>query len=208
MGQSCSVSREPPKTPMQRSAEQLEAQVEVLETKIGQADIEIRQHVAMGAMAGGNTAAKQRALQLLKMKKMYEQQKETLTGTHFNLECLSSQQQQADVALTAFEAMKAAQAVAKEQQTKMNIDDVDRLHDNMAIMSDDMKAISQALAANTNVFDDAALEAEYARLAGDTVNRTTAAVLPTRGALLAGKSPAPTPYGAPAPLRAAVAIEH
>lgn len=174
MGATCGgegdVVREPPKTPLQKTADSLAMQVTNLDQKIAQADIEIRQHVAMGALSEGNKVAKQRALQIMKMKKLYEQQRENLLGTHFNVESLVSQQAQADVNLAAFEAMKQSQEMMRLQTANMSVDQVENLKDQMELLGDEMQLINESLAQSNPMAagEDADIEAEYAKLAGET----------------------------------------
>lgn len=52
-----------------------------------------------------------RAAQAMKRKKMYEQQRDQLIGTQFNIENLAFQQEQAEITCTAVEAMKACSVI-------------------------------------------------------------------------------------------------
>merc|ERR1719188_1550518 len=123
---------EPEKGPapsLQDASAKIDAQIQNLEEKIVKAEQEAREHVAKGAT---NPTAKARALQAMKKKKMYEQQRDQLLGTQFNVENLAFQQEQAEVTLTAVEAMKAGQDQLKAQQQKINIGQVDKLTDDLA----------------------------------------------------------------------------
>merc|ERR1711933_302438 len=100
--------------------------------------------------------------------------------------------------------MRAAKDQAKERQSAFSVGDVDRLQDEMAVLSDDMKAINESLAQAHEITDDAALEAEYAKLARETEIRPPVATL-------AGRAPLPIArtgphYGATAPPRALRAV--
>jgi len=77
---------------LQEASANIDLRVNALEEKIVKADEEVRQHVAKGA---SNPTARQRALQAMKRKKMYEQQRDQLLGTQFNVENLAFQQEQA-----------------------------------------------------------------------------------------------------------------
>merc|ERR1719229_21767 len=95
--------------------------------------------------------AKSRAMQALKRKKMYEQQRDQLLGTQFNVEQLAFQQEQAEVTMTAVQAMKAGADQLKAAQGKVNINTVDKLTDDMADLADEMQQINEALAASSGI---------------------------------------------------------
>ena len=63
-----------------------------------------------------------------------------------NVENLALQAEQAEVTMTAVQAMKAGHALLKQQHEKMNISEVDKLMDDMAEFNDDMRAIQETLA--------------------------------------------------------------
>mmetsp|Transcript_1620 Transcript_1620/g.3222 ORF Transcript_1620/g.3222 Transcript_1620/m.3222 type:complete len:222 (-) Transcript_1620:266-931(-) len=145
------------------AASKISSQVQNLDQMIAKADEEIRQHVSKG---GSNPTAKQRALQAMKRKKMYEQQRDQLIGTQFNVETLKFQQEQAEITLTAVEAMKAGHAQLKQQTDRINVGQVDKLKDDMEELADDMKAIGEALGGASLVdgAEDDELAAEYAKM--------------------------------------------
>merc|ERR1719188_339262 len=159
---------EPEKGPapsLQDASAKIDAQIQNLEEKIVKAEQEAREHVAKGAT---NPTAKARALQAMKKKKMYEQQRDQLLGTQFNVENLAFQQEQAEVTMTAVEAMKAGQEQLKAATSKIDASTVDKLTDDMADLQDEMKEIQSALGASTmgiDGADDAELEEEMAMMA-------------------------------------------
>lgn len=160
------VSKEESHTPkgkpsLDDASAKIDAQVQSLEEKIIKADNEIKQLVAKGST---NATAKQQALQVMKRKKMYEQQRDQLIGTQFNVDSLKIQQEQAEITALAVEAMQAGQATLKQQHEKININQVDEITDSMAELSDEMKAINEALAQNTSTEYDDDITEEYAKM--------------------------------------------
>mmetsp|Transcript_90738 Transcript_90738/g.282672 ORF Transcript_90738/g.282672 Transcript_90738/m.282672 type:complete len:223 (-) Transcript_90738:52-720(-) len=168
------------------AATKIASQVSNLDNMIAKADEEIRQHVSKG---GSNPTAKQRALQAMKRKKMYEQQRDQLIGTQFNVETLKFQQEQADITLTAVQAMKAGHDQLKKQTDQINVGQVDKLRDDMEELADDMKAIGEALG-GTSLVDGTAddeLAEEYAKMEEEMAAEALAGGL--GGGKVGGKEP-------------------
>mmetsp|Transcript_93573 Transcript_93573/g.238261 ORF Transcript_93573/g.238261 Transcript_93573/m.238261 type:complete len:215 (+) Transcript_93573:64-708(+) len=146
---------------LQEASAKIDLQVQSLEDKILQCDVEVKKLVAQGT----NPTAKQRALQVLKRKKMYEQQRDQLLGTQFNVEQIAFHQEQAEITMAAAAAMKAGTEALKKQTQTINISTVDELVDDMAEITDEMNAIQEALAQQAGgVTDDADLAEEYAKM--------------------------------------------
>lgn len=152
-----------PKAPsLQEASQSLEGKIDDLEAKIANADEEARKWIAKKDQV---PTAKARAMQVLKRKKMYEQQRDNLLGTQFNVENMQFQAENSQVTLAAVQAMTAATEHLKNQ--KVTVAQVDKLTDDMAELQGDMQDIQAALAAgaSTEHEDEAAaeLEALYAR---------------------------------------------
>mmetsp|Transcript_52552 Transcript_52552/g.125521 ORF Transcript_52552/g.125521 Transcript_52552/m.125521 type:complete len:214 (-) Transcript_52552:123-764(-) len=168
-----------PAPSLQEASSKIDLQVQSLEEKIAKCEEEIRQY------ATKNTpSAKTRAVQVMKRKKQYESQRDQLLGTQFNVESLAFAQEQADVTLSAVEAMKAGQQQLKHKTDAIGAKDVDKLMDDMAELNDQMKEINEVLAQSTGMGmeDDGELEEEFAALQAQMVQE---AMLPD-----AKKSPA------------------
>eukprot|EP00928_Gymnodinium_smaydae_P089156 TRINITY_DN73158_c0_g1_i1.p1 TRINITY_DN73158_c0_g1~~TRINITY_DN73158_c0_g1_i1.p1 ORF type:complete len:233 (+),score=86.61 TRINITY_DN73158_c0_g1_i1:69-767(+) len=199
-----SAKKEEPKAPapsLQEASAKIDLQIQGLEAKIAKADEEVKKLVAA---SGSNPTAKQRALQALKRKKMYEEQRDQLIGTQFNVEQLAFQQEQAEITMTAVEAMKAGQEQLKNQTKKLDVAAVDKLTDDMADLNDEMKAIGEALAQGMpGGVDEGELEDEYAKLeeemaamalAGISAPSAPAATPAQPAAATAAKDPAEEEY--------------
>uniref|UniRef100_A0A7S4S2V0 Uncharacterized protein n=1 Tax=Alexandrium monilatum TaxID=311494 RepID=A0A7S4S2V0_9DINO len=142
----------------------VDSQIMSLEQRIAEAEQEMRHLVAQGP---GNAAAKQRALQAVKRKKMYEQQRDQLLGTQFNLETLAFQHDQAEITLATVNAMKNGHEQLKQQTEGLDAGRVDELRADMEDLAEDMKAINEVLSASAGVDggeEEDALAAEYAKV--------------------------------------------
>ncbi|CAE7251750.1 VPS60-1 [Symbiodinium sp. CCMP2456] len=149
---------------LQEASSRIDEQVSNLEAKIKKTDEEIKTFVAQGS---SNPTAKSKALQAMKKKKMYEQQRDQLLSTQFNVENLAFQQEQAEITAIAVQAMQTGHTQLKDQTKQMDIAAVDKLTDDMADLQDEMKAINEALAQGSMVPDGATddeLANEFAKL--------------------------------------------
>mmetsp|Transcript_63251 Transcript_63251/g.124587 ORF Transcript_63251/g.124587 Transcript_63251/m.124587 type:complete len:209 (+) Transcript_63251:129-755(+) len=185
----------PARPTLQEASAKIDDQVATLDLKISKADNDAKQWVAKAAT---NPTAKARAMQCLKMKKQYEAQRDQLMNTQFNLNNMAFQQEQAEVTAAVVAGMAAGRDQLKAMQDKINVETVDKLTDDLAEISDEMRAIQEALAGSgTGVAaDDGELEAEWERM------QEQAAMEKLMQGQLASSSAAPAP-AAPAAAAAA-----
>lgn len=143
----------------------MDKRVTDLEGKIAKCDEDLRRY-----LQGGRGAAQQKqlALQTMKRKKMYEQQLQTLLGTQFNIDSLAGSQEQAEMTVTAVEAMRAGQQDLKQRYAALGgVGDIEKLMDDMADMQDEISDINEAISTSYAVpdgFDEAAFEEEFSAL--------------------------------------------
>mmetsp|Transcript_86933 Transcript_86933/g.156590 ORF Transcript_86933/g.156590 Transcript_86933/m.156590 type:complete len:228 (+) Transcript_86933:80-763(+) len=152
------------KPSLAEASDRIETQVKNLEEKIQKADGEIRDLVSKGST---NPTAKQRAMQAMKRKKMYEQQRDQYLATQYNIENQAFALEQAEVQAVAVQAMQNGMELLKDQHQKININSVDKLTDDMAELQDEMKQINDALAQSSMLPDGAdedALNEEYSKM--------------------------------------------
>mmetsp|Transcript_134805 Transcript_134805/g.430795 ORF Transcript_134805/g.430795 Transcript_134805/m.430795 type:complete len:220 (+) Transcript_134805:115-774(+) len=181
------------------AAKEIKTQLATLETNILQADQEIREHVAK---ANIDTMAHQRALNAMKKKKLFEEQRKQLIGAQFNIDSLVFQTDQAKVTLSAVKALQAGTQQLKADQLRMDPCKVEELCDEAAMLGDEMRAIGDSLSANYAIgeWNDEAAEAldrEYLRFdqhyaslkaaaAGDCISTSHSRL--SAGALAAGRA--------------------
>ncbi len=115
-----------------------------------------------------NPAAKRniqkRAMEVLKRKRMYENQRDMLLGQQFNMDQAAFGIESAKATIDSVAAMKAANVEMKKALKKdLNIDEVDDLADDLAELMEDMNEMNEALGRNFATPEDiteADLEAE------------------------------------------------
>merc|ERR1719313_420137 len=171
-------------------------------------------------MGSGPKSAQNKAMamQVMKRKKMYEQQRMQLMGTQFNVDSLAFAQEQVEVTAMSVEAMKAGHEQLKGAYAKMNIGDIEKLMDDMADLNDDAQDIQDAIGTAFAVpdgFNEADCEAEFAALEEEMKMEQLAGLNPSAAAApsylhppaavpgaesgyAAGAAPLPTPEAAPA----------
>ncbi|CAK9109387.1 Charged multivesicular body protein 5 (Vacuolar protein-sorting-associated protein 60), partial [Durusdinium trenchii] len=152
-----------PAPSLQDTSARIDTRVTELEKKIAKCDEDLRRYV--GAKSGQQ---KQLALQCLKRKRMYEQQRDQILGTQFNVDSLAGAQEQAEINVMTVEAMKAGHQDLKERYTQIGgVMDIERLMDDMADLNDEIYDINEAISTSYAVpdgFDEASFEAEFSAL--------------------------------------------
>mmetsp|Transcript_28476 Transcript_28476/g.45770 ORF Transcript_28476/g.45770 Transcript_28476/m.45770 type:complete len:222 (-) Transcript_28476:74-739(-) len=144
----------------------IDSRVQDLEKKIDQCNADLKRYMGTGPSKASN---KSMALQVMKRKKMYEQQRDQIMGTQFNIDQLAFAQEQAEVTVMAVEAMKQGHQDLKAQYANGNLDvgEIENLMDELADFADESKEIQEAMSTAFAVpdgFDEADCEAEFAAL--------------------------------------------
>ena len=158
----------PPPTLGDASAE-LETRTAGLDEKIKKLEVELAGYKEKLKKAKGPAAKtlKQRAMAVLKRKKMYEAQRDQLAGQAFNVEQTSFAIDSVKDTLTTVDAMKAASKTLKTEFKKVDIDQIEDVQDDLADMMEDMNEVQDALGRSYGIGDDvdeADLDAELACL--------------------------------------------
>ncbi|CAB9515971.1 protein sorting-associated protein 60 [Seminavis robusta] len=141
-----------------------------MDTKIQGLDDELRQYKEKIKKARTPAAKKQlqkRAMEVLKRKKMYEQQRDMACGQQFNIDQAQFGMESAKATVQTVAAMKSANHEMKKVMKKdLNIDAVEDLADDMADMFYEFNEINEALGNNyaTPDLDEADLDAELEML--------------------------------------------
>ncbi|CAL1167626.1 unnamed protein product [Cladocopium goreaui] len=104
-----------PAPSLQDTSTRIDTRVTELDKKIAKCDEDLRRYA--GASKSGQQ--KQLALQCLKRKKMYEQQRDQILGTQFNVDSLAGAQEQAEINVMTVEAMKGGYQELKERYTQI-----------------------------------------------------------------------------------------
>lgn len=99
-------------------------------------------------------AIKQRALRVLKQKRMYEQQRDQLYNQSFNLEQVAFATQNIKDTQATVASMKSAAKEIKKEYKKVDINEIENLNDEMADMLDLTNEIQETLGQTFGVPDD------------------------------------------------------
>merc|ERR1740121_360675 len=191
----------------------IDSRITELEAKIDKCDQDIRRYMSQGK----GPTQKQLALQCMKRKKMYEQQRDQILGTQFNVDCLAGAQEQADLTAMTVEAMQAGHQDLKQRYAKMGgAGDIEKLMDSMADLQDEIQDMNEALSTSYAVpdgFDESAFEHEFSALEEEMALEKITGVGPGAvpdylpAPVPAAPVPAAAAAAAPAPKAAAVAAE-
>jgi len=194
---------------LSEATQRIDTRCESLDTKIKQLDTELvryREQLSKMRPGGAQHQLKQRAMQTLKRKKMYEAQRDQLYNQSFNMEQTNFATQTLQDTMITVDAMRSANKEMKVQFKHVDVDSIEDLHDEMADLLDQNDEIQEVLSRSYNMpeVDDAELEDELASLgeelqleeSGEVPDYLTATSAPTTDpmASLGGTDP----YGLPA----------
>ncbi|KAJ2956778.1 hypothetical protein NQZ79_g7444 [Umbelopsis isabellina] len=161
------------------SIEYLAAKTDVrsdaIEVKIRKLDAELtRYRDQMKKMREGpaKKSVQQKALRVLKQRKLYEAQRDNLQQQSFNMEQAQMTNDNLRNVMTTVDAMQQANKEMKKQYKNVNIDKLDALQDEMEDLMEQANEVQESLGRSYNLPDDvdeADLEAELDAL-GDDLN--------------------------------------
>ncbi|EDV20916.1 Charged multivesicular body protein 5 [Trichoplax sp. H2] len=146
---------------------------ESIEKKIQKLDLELlkyRNQMKKMREGSAKNMVKQKALRILKQKKMYEQQRDQLMQQSFNLEQANFATQTLKDTKTTVDAMKLGVKEMKKEYKKVNIDQIEDLQDDMSDMMEQANEIQESLSRTYGMPDDldeADLDAELDALGDD-----------------------------------------
>lgn len=156
----------PPPPSLTEASEKIDQRVVAIDEKIAQCDAELKRYKSQ--MTGPSaTSAKQRALTVLKRKKMYEAQRNSLMNTQFNVDQAQFATENLKVTAMTVDALKSGAAQMKQEYARINIDQIEDVADDMEELLQDQQEINEILGRSYAVpdgFDEAELENEFAML--------------------------------------------
>ncbi|KAL1297224.1 hypothetical protein AAFC00_004788 [Neodothiora populina] len=115
----------------------------------------------------GKNAIRSRAKACLERRRMYESQKDQLMSQSWNMEQAGMMQDNLRNTMTTVDAMKTTTKELKKQYGKVNIDQIDKLQDEMADLMDIGNEIQESISRSYDIPDDvdeAELDAELEAL--------------------------------------------
>lgn len=147
----------------------LNTRMTALDEKIAGLEGEVRKLKDQMSKTKGaaHEAAKRRAMETLKRLKMYQQQRDQLSGQVFNIDQTAFALETVKDTHTTIAAMKAASATMKLEHKKINLSEIEDMQDDLEDMMDDINDISETLGRSYGLpdgIDDDELEAELAGL--------------------------------------------
>jgi len=158
-----------PPPSLQDTTSCLNGRITQLDEKILGLENELRRYKEQLKTANGAAKAsiQKRALDTLKRKKMYEQQRDQVSAQSFNIDQTAFAIESIRDTQTTVAAMKAAAVQLKQEHKKINLNEIDDMQDELSDMFDDMQEISDTLGRSYNTpdgIDESDLEAELAGL--------------------------------------------
>lgn len=156
---------------------------ESIEKKIAKLDAElVKLKNQMSKMKDGPTknGVKQKALRLLKQKKMYENQRENLANQSFNMEQTNFATQMLKDTKTSVDAMRLGVKEMKKEYKKVNVDQIEDLQDELEDMMEQANEVQEVMGRSYGLgegVDESELEAELEALTDELATDTDTAYL-------------------------------
>lgn len=157
----------PPAPSLQDASQGIGGRVDAMDVKINQLEKELRIYkdkIKKTKSPAAKKSLQKRAMDVLKRKKMYEQQRDMAMGQQFNIDQAAFSMESAKATVSTVAALKESNQQMKRTIGKeLNIDDVDDLADEMAELMDDFNEINEVLGQNFATpedIDEADLDAE------------------------------------------------
>lgn len=151
----------------------IDSRGESIDKKIARLDAELKKYKdQMAKMRNGpsKNMVKQKAMRVLKQKKMYESQRENLMNQSFNIEQQNFAIQQIKDTKTTVDAMKVGTKEFKKAYKHVNIDDIENLQDELEDLTEQSNEIQEIMGRSYGCpeIDEDDLEAELDAL-GDEI---------------------------------------
>ncbi|KAF8529107.1 vacuolar protein sorting-associated protein 60 [Hysterangium stoloniferum] len=160
-----STTRKPPPN-LTEAIASTDTRIQALEVKIRKLDVELgRYKDQMSKMrpGPGKNAVQERAMRVLKQKRMYEEQMTQLTQQSFNMESVTAVTDNLRNTMATVKAMETANKELKRQYGKIDIDKIESVHYDMEELLEQANEIQESLGRSYNVpdeIDEADLQAE------------------------------------------------
>ncbi|KAB8239373.1 Charged multivesicular body protein 5 [Aspergillus alliaceus] len=120
----------------------------------------------------GKNALRQKALKVLQRRKQYEAQRDQLSQQSWNMEQAGMMQDNLKNVMTTVDAMKSTTKTLKKQYGKIDVDQIERMQDEMADLMDIGNEIQESISRAYDIpedVDEAELDAELEALGEETM---------------------------------------
>lgn len=143
-------------------AEQFEKKIQMLDAEL----FKYREQMKKMREGPAKQSVTQKALRVLKQKKMYESQRENLLQQSFNMEQTNFATQMLKETKSTIDAMKAGVKQMKQEYKNVNIDEIETVQDDLEDMLADANEIQSVMGRSYGVpdVDESELEAELEAL--------------------------------------------
>lgn len=141
----------------------LDEKIAALDKELIKYKNQLKQTPAGAAQAG----IKRRAMETLKRKKMYEQQRDMVSAQQFNLDSTAFMMESVKDTQNVVAALKAASVQVKAEHKKIDINQIEDMQDDLEDMFEDMNEINEIMGRTYGVpdgIDEDELDAELAGL--------------------------------------------
>ncbi|EJD53523.1 vacuolar protein sorting-associated protein 60 [Auricularia subglabra TFB-10046 SS5] len=159
-------SKPKPKASLNDAIASTETRIGAIEVKIKKLDAELgkyKEQLSKLRNGPGKNAVEQRALRVLKQKKMYEAQLSQLTQQTFNMESAAIATENLRNTMATLDAMKVANKELQRQYGKIDIDKIETMHMDMEDLLEQANEVQESLGRSYAVpdeIDEADLQAE------------------------------------------------
>ena len=168
------LSQNKPKPDLQQAISSTDERADATQVKISRLDAELgryRDQMKRMRDGPGKSAVQQRALRVLKQKRMYEAQIEQLTQQSFNMEQSMMTTENLRNTMATVDAMQVANKEMRRTYGNLNIDKIEQIQDDMEDLLEQSSAVQETMSRSYGVPDDideteleAELEALYVSL--------------------------------------------
>jgi len=176
-------SKQQPKGPtLTEAVTAVDSRADNLDQKIKKLDAELvqyREQLKKLRPGPAQNGIRQKAMRVLKQKKMYEQQREQLMNQSFNMEQANFASQTMQDTVTTISAMKGAHQAMTKQFKDVSIDEIENLQEDMSELLETANEIQDTLGRSysTPEFDEGDLEDELAALGDELEGESTPSYL-------------------------------
>ncbi|WFD26604.1 Vacuolar protein-sorting-associated protein 60 [Malassezia nana] len=166
-------SQNKPKPDLQTAINSVDSRADSTQVKISRLDAELtryRDQMKKMRDGPGKTAVQQRAMRVLRQKRMYEGQMEQLSQQSFNMEQSMMMTENLRNTMATVDAMQQANKDLRKTYGNLNVDKIERIQDEMEDLMEQSNALQETLSrsyAMPDDIDETELEAELEALSDD-----------------------------------------
>ncbi|KAI8984141.1 Snf7 family [Mycotypha africana] len=150
-------TKKTPKPTLNDAITNTDVRVDAVEVKVKKLEAELtRYRDQLKKMREGpaKKAVQQKALRVLKQKKLYEAQRDNLQQQSFNMEQAQMTTENLRNVMATMDAMQTANKEMKRQYKNVNLDKIDQLQDEMEDLMERANEVQDTLARSYNLPDD------------------------------------------------------